>query len=104
MIEKTYRFAPTKTKMMEKIVVDENVNIAYVVLPPGDEVPPHYSNANVYMTVLRGTLSITLGEQDEQTYQSGTIVNFPQNTMMGAKNKAQDNLELFVVKSPAPTD
>jgi len=45
MIEKVYTFRPSKTMMMEKIVVDENVNIAYVVLPPGDEVPPHYSNA-----------------------------------------------------------
>ena len=104
MIEKTYKFAPTETKMMEKIVVDENVNIAYVVLPPGEEVPPHYSNANVYMTVLKGTLSITLGEQDEADYESGTIVNFPDKTLMGAKNKADENLELFVVKSPAPTN
>jgi quercetin dioxygenase-like cupin family protein len=102
MIEKIYKFAPTKTKMMEKIVVDENVNIAYVVLPPGDIVPPHHSNANVYMTVLKGTLSITLGDQDEQRYESGTIVNFPDKTMLGAKNKAEETLELFVVKAPAP--
>jgi len=54
------------------------------------------------MSVLKGTLSITLGDQSEQRYESGTIVNFPDNTMMGAKNKGDENLELFVVKSPAP--
>jgi quercetin dioxygenase-like cupin family protein len=26
--------------------------------------PEHYSNGNVYMTVLRGVLSIKLGEQE----------------------------------------
>ncbi len=28
MIEKVYRMTPSKDKMMEKLVVDENVNIA----------------------------------------------------------------------------
>ena len=64
MIEKVYRFTQSKAKMMEKLVVDENVNIAHVVLPPGEEVPPHPANTKVYMTVLHGTLSITLAEQD----------------------------------------
>ena len=102
MIEKVYEFKPSKTRMMEKIVVDENVNIAHVVLPQGEQVPPHPANANVYMTVLKGTLSITLGEQSETDYESGTILNFPIGTMMGAKNKAEELLELFVVKAPAP--
>ena len=104
MIEKVYEFAVSKTRMMEKIVVDENVNIAYVVLPQGEEVAPHPSNANVYMTVLKGTLSITLGQQDEQDYESGTILSFPDGTVMGARNKAEETLELFVVKAPAPRD
>ena len=104
MIEKVYKFAPSQIKMADKIVTDESVSIAYAVLPPGEVILPHLTDANVYMTVLKGTLSITLGEQDEQDYESGTILNFPVDTMMGAKNKGKVNLELFVVKAPAPTD
>lgn len=102
MIEKVYEFKPSKTRMMEKIVVDENVNIAYVVLPTGETVPPHPANAEVYMSVLKGTLSITLGDQEEKNYESGTLLNFPIGTVMGARNNAKENLELFIVKAPAP--
>ena len=35
--------------------------------------PEHYSNSNVYMTVIRGLLSIGLDEQEIHEYEAGIV-------------------------------
>ncbi len=59
MIEKVFMLTDTDEKTIEKVVCDENVHYMHMVLPQGDRLPEHYSNSNVYMTVLRGRLTIT---------------------------------------------
>ena len=57
---------------------------------------------NVYMTVIRGTLSIGLDDQEIHEYQGGTLLKIPYNTKMNVKNLGTETLELIVVKAPAP--
>ncbi len=102
MIEKTYNFTRTPEKIIERIVDDENVAINHMVLNKGEALPEHYSNSNVYMIIIRGTITLQLGDQPAHSYQAGTIVNIPYNVRMNVSNQQEETLEFFVVKAPGP--
>lgn len=102
MIEQVFHFSLSDMKVMERVITDENLHYIHMVFNKGEGAPEHYSNGNVYMTVLRGILSIKLGEQDMCSYTKGSILKIPQNTKMLIKNQYDGVLELIVVKAPAP--
>jgi len=62
----------------------------------------HKTNSNVYMTVLRGILTISLGEEASNEYESGTILKIPNGVEMYARNENDEVLEITVIKAPAP--
>lgn len=103
MLEKLYTFAMTSEKTIEKIVDDENVNINHMILPRGEGLPQHYSNSNVYMVVTKGNITLQLDEQENQTYETGSIINIPFKTKMNVFNDTCDLTEIFVLKAPAPS-
>ncbi len=102
MVEKIYKMSTGNEKTMEKVIMDENVHYIHMVFNKGEGAPEHFSNAIVYMTVVRGTLSIGLDEQEIHRYEKGTVLRIPFNTKMNIKNLDGDVLELMVVKAPAP--
>ena len=102
MIEKKFDYTLGNSKTIEKVILDDNVNINHMILPKGEGLPEHYSNSNVYMIVVNGTVSLDLGEQSRQTYAKGAILNIPYNTKMNVRNYDDEVCELFVVKAPAP--
>ena len=104
MTEQVYRLADTNKIAIEKVVLDQNVHYIHLVLPTGEGAPEHYSNSNVYMTVVRGKLSIGLNEQEIHEYEAGTLLKIPFNTRMNINNLHVETLELIVVKAPAPED
>lgn len=104
MLEKLYNFTRPEEKIIEKIVDDENVVLNHMVLTKGTGLPEHYSNSNVYMIIVKGTMTIQLDEQEPHRYQSGGILNIPYNVKMNVKNLDDDILEFFVVKAPNPKD
>lgn len=73
-----------------------------MVFNKNEGLPEHLSNSNVYMTVVRGTLSIGLNDQDIHEYEAGTLLKIPFQTKMNVKNLHNGTLELIVVKAPAP--
>jgi len=89
-------------KAIEKIIFDENVHYLHMVFPKNEGLPEHFCNANLYMTVIRGQLSIGLGDQDIHVYGAGTLLKIPVNTKMNVRNLHDETLELIVVKAPAP--
>ncbi len=102
MVEKEYRFSLTNEKAIEKVLFDENIHYLHMVFNKDEGLPEHLSNSNVYMTVLRGTLSIGLDDQDIHEYEAGTLLKIPFQTKMNVKNLHSETLELIVVKAPAP--
>lgn len=74
-----------------------------MVFNQGEGLPEHFSNSNVYMTVIRGRLSIGLDEQEVHQYDAGTLLKIPFRSKMNVRNLHEDTLELIVVKAPAPT-
>lgn len=102
MIEKVYKYTLGNEKTIERIVADEHVNINHMILNKGECLPEHYSNSNVYMSVVRGAVTLQLDDAQEETFGTGSIVNIAYNTKMNVCNKNDETLEIFVVKAPAP--
>ena len=61
MIEQRFQYSVTGDKTMEQVIKEERLHINHMVLPKGEAFPQHVANATVFMTVLRGQLSINLG-------------------------------------------
>lgn len=102
MVENVYKLAQTEEKTIEKVLLDEHIHYLHMVLGQGDSLPVHSTNANLYMTVLRGRLSIALNGQEAREYEAGTLITFPLGTRMDVRNPCGEALELVVVKAPAP--
>lgn len=102
MIEQIFELAKGNEKAVEKVVFDENVHYLHMVFNKDEGLPEHFSNSNVYMTVIRGMLSIGLNDQEIHEYEAGTLLKIPFQTKMNVKNLHNETLELIVVKAPAP--
>ncbi len=102
MIEQVYQLSQGEKKVIERVVMDENLHYMHMTLPKGESLPDHHTNGNVYMTVARGTLSIALGEEERREYPVGTLLKIPEGILMKAGNPGEETLELIVVKAPAP--
>lgn len=104
MIEKTYSLSRGDEKAVEKVLFDENVHYLHMVFNKSEGLTEHFSNSNVYMTVVRGKLSIGLNDQEIHEYAAGTLLKIPFQTKMNVRNMHDDTLELIVVKAPAPAE
>ena len=102
MIEAVYTLYTGEKKMIEKVLLDDQLHYLHMVLPQNEALPVHKTNANVYMTVLRGTLTLALNAQTPCDYPAGTLLKIPLDTKMDVKNRNGATLELSVVKAPAP--
>ena len=102
MVEQVFELARGNEKAVEKVIFDENLHYLHMIFNKGEGLPEHFSNSNVYMTVVRGKLSIGLNEQDLHAYGAGSVLKIPYQTKMNVKNLHDDALELIVVKAPAP--
>ncbi|WP_446787417.1 cupin domain-containing protein [Macellibacteroides fermentans] len=102
MVEQVFKFSRGDEKAIEKIIFDENLHYIHMVFNQGEGLPEHLSNSNVYMTVVRGRLSIGLDGQEIHEYESGTLLKIPFQTKMNVKNLHPETLELIIVKAPAP--
>lgn len=102
MIEKVFKLSTSDDKAIEKVIFDENINYIHMVFNKDEGLPEHFSNSNVYMTVVRGNLSIGLDNQEVNKYNAGTLLKIPFNTKMNVGNRDKEVLELIVVKAPAP--
>lgn len=102
MVEQVFKLTKGNEKAVEKVIFDDNVHYLHMVFNKDEGLPEHFSNSNVYMTVIRGTLSVGLDEQEIHEYGSGTLLKIPYQTKMNVKNLHTDTLELIIVKAPAP--
>ncbi len=101
MVETVYRLHDDTR--IEKVVQDQNIHYIHMQFAQGDGLPVHRANSNLYMTVLRGMLTIALDGLAAHAYERGTVLMIPVGTQMDVRNTAPDMLELIVVKAPAPT-
>jgi len=102
MTEQVFKMSFGNEKIVEKIIQDENIHYLHMIFNRGEGLPEHFSNSTVYMTVLKGTLSIQLDDQEVHKYVKGDVLKIPFKTKMNVKNDDEETLELIVVKAPAP--
>ncbi len=102
MLEKIYEYSESANKLIEKIIDDENMVLNHVVLGNGDSLPEHFSNSNVCLVVVQGTLTIQLGAQEPRALSMGKIIIVPYNTKMNIGNHSAGLLEFFIIKAPNP--
>ena len=102
MIEQIFKLSLGNETTVEKVLFDENIHYLHMVLNKDEGLPVHITNSNVYMTVIRGKLSIVLAEQEPHEYEAGTLLKIPHQTKMNARNMHTETLELIIVKAPAP--
>lgn len=102
MVEQIFKMSVGNEKAVERVIFDENIHYIHMVFNKDEGLPEHFSNSNVYMTVVRGKLSIRLDDQETHEYEAGTLLKIPFQTKMNVGNLNDDTLELIVVKAPAP--
>ena len=96
MIEQIYEMSTGDEKAVERVIQDENIHYIHMVFNKDEGLPEHFSNSNVYMTVVRGTLSIGLNDQTVHQYDKGTLLKIPVNTKMNVKNLFENVQELLL--------
>lgn len=102
MIEQVFNLKMGNERLVERVIQDDNVHYIHMIFNQDEGLPEHFSNSTVYMTVLRGKLSIGLGDQEVSQYDAGNVLKIPFNIKMNVKNLDVDVLELIVIKAPAP--
>lgn len=102
MIEQVYKLSTGNEKAIERVLLEDAIHYLHMVLPEGEGLPVHDTNATVYMTIVRGRLNIALGDQAPNEYEAGTMIKIPFQTKMHARNLYPAMLELIVVKAPGP--
>ncbi|MFZ5353869.1 MAG: cupin domain-containing protein [Bacillota bacterium] len=101
---KLYEFSFSNEKLIEKIVDDENLMLNHVILQGGEALPEHYSNSNVYLIIVKGSITIRLESNPAEKFITGSILSIPYNVKMNIGNMENGPLEFFIVKSPNPRD
>lgn len=102
MVEKIIPFTIPQKKAIEQLVGDDEVMINHIALEKGDAVPIHYSDSNVYLIVVQGTLTFIFDDQEANHHSHGSIVNIPFHTKMNISNTHDELGEFFIIKAPHP--
>ncbi|MBU1019804.1 MAG: hypothetical protein KJ847_01205 [Firmicutes bacterium] len=97
-MEKVYTLTKGNDKKIDKMVLKPNGQFIHMTFPKGEGLPLHMSNAELFMTVIRGTLSLGLNDQEVMQYNENTMINIPYQTKMNVRNEDEEILELIVVK------
>lgn len=100
MVEEVFKMSTGDKTVVEKLILEDDLNYIHMVFEKGKGLPLHYSNAVVHMTVIRGILSITLGDKKTKVYEKGTLLRIPYNVKMNVRNENAEVLELIVIKAP----
>ncbi len=76
--------------------------INHIALEKGEKVPIHFSDSNVYLIVVQGTITFIFDEQEANHHKSGSIVKVPFHTKMNISNTHDGLGEFFIIKAPHP--
>ena len=93
-----YPYTLTDLETFENIFDRGDVLMNHVVMPVGKVFPSHPTDANVYITVLSGELTIVLDEEAPILLRRGQVGNVPEGVVSSLSNMSDDIVELIVLK------
>lgn len=102
MLEKIFPFTIPQKKVIEQLVGNDEVMINHIALEKGDTVPIHFSDSNVYLIVVQGTITFIFDDQEANHHAHGSIVQVPFHTKMNISNTHDELGEFFIIKAPHP--
>ena len=102
MTETPYTLTQSNERLTERLIDENNLHYIHLVFPPGEGLAEHRANAHLYMTVLRGTVTLQLDDQPDHEYGPGSLLSIPYRTLMNVNNKGTDVLELINIKIFSP--
>ena len=86
------------TKKVERLVEDPQFHLVHMIFNTDEGLPIHPAHANLYMTVLSGSLSIQLNDEPLLIVKAKSVVKIPFGTVMNVRNLHPEQLELLVIK------
>lgn len=102
MNEHIFKITIGNNRIIEKVIQDENIHYIHMILKKNEGPPDHIADSNIYITVIKGILSLTLNDQGTHEYKVGNVIKVPIHSKMKLENTAKDVLELILIKAPAP--
>lgn len=93
-----YSYTLTDRETLENVFDRGDCLMNHVVMPPGKVFPKHPTDAHVYITVLRGELTIVLEEDFPFKLRKGQVGNVPIGIVSSLSNVSEDVVELIVLK------
>jgi len=100
LIEQLFELSGGEERTVTKIAEDENMQLFRMVFHQNEGLPPHITDTFLYLAVMRGTLSITVGRQKPHEYVFGCLLKIPKKTKIRVINLYEDVLEIIVAKYP----
>lgn len=85
-------------KKIERIVEDPQFHLVHMIFNTDEGLPIHPAHANLYMTVLSGSLSIQLNDEPLLIVKAKSVIKIPFGTVMNVRNLHPEQLELLVIK------
>lgn len=98
MIESIIKYNTNVSDLFEHIIKEDDFELNHVIVEPGKIFPKHPTDANIIVIIVKGELSITLGEQEQHTYSRGDVVTAPLGIESELGNQSDSFTELFVIK------
>ena len=93
-----YPYTLTDQETLENIFDRGDCLMNHVVMPPGKVFPEHPTDAHVYITVLRGELTIALEKDVPFRLRRGQVGNVPKGIISSLSNVSEEVVELIVLK------
>lgn len=98
MLSRLFNYTTEEKDLFENILKDENIMLNHVIIESGKFFPRHPTDAHVYIIVIKGQLSITLGDEAKQTFKKGDVIEVEKGIDSVLGNGSDGFTECFVIK------
>ncbi len=93
----------TAHKIDVRFIYDHpEAQLAHMLLKPGESLKPHITPVDVFIYVLEGEASITIGDETE-VVAADAVIDSPKDIVHYISNNSDHDLRVLVCKTPRPT-
>ena len=92
----------TPHKIDVRMIYDKDeAQLVHMLLKPGEGLKPHITPVDVFMYVLEGEATVTIGDETE-TVTENSVVESPKDIVHFIENKSDKDVRILVGKTPKP--
>ena len=80
---------------LDKVIDNKELMLVHLQLKSGEQVPSHdHKGQEVYFTIVKGTVEVTLDDTEVHRISTGTVLHFPGEAHVGVS--AREDSDFFV--------